>query len=296
MKKVFFALAILMAIAITATGCKSKSTPKTADSVAVEEADTLVTDSFSYHSEQDSTVYSTLRIDYPQGEGSLPMAVRKFIAHELSQLSLTATCTEEGNKKTADYSGSLDKAQQLVDFYGKCNMDFLVSMQKEVYEGMSGQKPEYAPRFNNELSLKKAYECEQYLTYAVLGYTYLGGAHGSAVDYHVNINKATGKPLTETVDTMKIEELQPILKKGIVSYIAPQDSEVTEKNLKNYLFLGENGLIPIPAHAPYLTPEGVCFKYQQYEIGPYAMGIIKFVVPFKDIKPFLLPEVQKLVK
>ena len=93
MKKIFFALAVLMAIAITATGCKSKSTPKTADSVAVEEADTLVTDSFSYHSEQDSTVYSTLRIDYPQGEGSLPMAVRKFIAHELSQLSLTATCT-----------------------------------------------------------------------------------------------------------------------------------------------------------------------------------------------------------
>lgn len=77
MKKIFFALAVLMAIAITATGCKSKSTPKTADSVAVEEADTLVTDSFSYHSEQDSTVYSTLRIDYPQGEGSLPMAVRK---------------------------------------------------------------------------------------------------------------------------------------------------------------------------------------------------------------------------
>lgn len=187
---------------------------------------------------------STLRIDYPQGEGSLPMAVRKFVAHELSQLSLTANCTEEGNKKTADYSGSLDKAQQLVDFYGKCNMDFLVSMQKEVYEGMSGQKPEYAPRFNNELSLKKAYECEQYLTYAVLGYTYLGGAHGSAIDYHVNINKATGKPLTETVDTLKLKELQPILKKGIVSYIAPQDSEVTEKNLKNYLFLGENGLIP----------------------------------------------------
>ena len=87
MKKVFFALAVLRAIAITATGCKSKSTPKTADSVAVEEADTLVTDSFSYHSEQDSTVYSTLRIDYPRGEGSLPMAVRKFIAHELSQLS-----------------------------------------------------------------------------------------------------------------------------------------------------------------------------------------------------------------
>lgn len=136
----------------------------------------------------------------------------------------------------------------------------------------------------------------QDLTYAVLGYTYLGGAHGSAVDYHVNINKATGKPLTETVDTLKLKELQPILKKGIVSYIAPQDSEVTEKNLKNYLFLGENGLIPIPAHAPYLTPEGVCFKYQQYEIGPYAMGIIEFVVPFKDIKPFLLPEVQKLVK
>ena len=205
MKKVFFALAVLMAIAITATGCKSKSTPKTADSVAVEEADTLVTDSFSYHSEQDSTVYNTLRIDYPRGEGSLPMAVRKFIAHELSQLSLTATCTEEGNKKTADYSGSLDKAQQLVDFYGKCNMDFLVSMKKEVYEGMSGQESEYAPRFNNELSLKKAYECEQYLTYAVLGYTYLGGAHGSAIDYHVNINKATGKPLTETVDTLKTE-------------------------------------------------------------------------------------------
>ena len=32
------------------------------------------------------------------------------------------------------------------------------------------------------------------------------------------------------------------------------------------------------------------------ELERQTWSIIEFVVPFKDIKPFLLPEVQKLVK
>ena len=42
----------------------------------------------------------------------------------------------------------------------------------------------------------------------------------------------------------------------------------------------ENGIIPLPAAAPYLSPDGVVFVYGQYEIGAYAIGMPTFTVPY----------------
>ena len=53
--------------------------------------------------------------------------------------------------------------------------------------------------------------------------------------------------------------------------------------------------LPLPGNAPYLTETGVVFLYTQYEIAPYSSGIITFEIPFKDIRPFLTPDAQKLI-
>jgi hypothetical protein len=33
----------------------------------------------------------------------------------------------------------------------------------------------------------------------------------------------------------------------------------------------------------YLTPAGVVIYYQQYEVGPYAIGIVEFEIPYSDL-------------
>jgi hypothetical protein len=38
----------------------------------------------------------------------------------------------------------------------------------------------------------------------------------------------------------------------------------------------------------YLSEKGIVFHYDQYEIASYADGPIDVVIPFEDIKPFLL--------
>ena len=103
--------------------------------------------------------------------------------------------------------------------------------------------------------------------------------------------------LTETVDTTQVKKLQPILRKGVISYLNEYNKEdpVTDKNLNEFLFI-ENGIIPLPAHTPFLTKDGVHFAYQQYEIGPYAMGIVEFTIPYSEIKSYLTSEAAKLIQ
>ena len=292
----FLLLVVIAGMALTATSCKSKpnNQPITKDSVAVDnQEDTLAVDSIIYKEEPDSTLSSIIRVDYPIGDDSRAQAVRQFISQELAKQSQNFASDGEDGKKVNTYKGTLDKAQALVDFYGKANLKDLTELRDELKQNM--ESTSYMPCLSNELNIRKEGETQRYITYHISGYTYLGGAHGSAIDYSKNISKLTGKVLTETVDTLKTKELQPILRKGVISYINKYEQGANDKNLNSYLFI-ENGIIPIPAIAPYLAPDGVHFIYQQYEIGPYAMGMIEFVVPYDKIKPYLTPEAKKLVE
>ena len=73
------------------------------------------------------------------------------------------------------------------------------------------------------------------------------------------------------------------------------EEQITDAQLNDYLFI-ENGIIPLPSSSPYLAKYGVHFIYQQYEIGPYAMGLVSFTVPLDKIKPYLTAEALKLLK
>lgn len=291
----FLVVAVLAAMALTATGCKSKSSQPVAKDSVVADAkdDTLAVDSIVYKEEPDTIVSSIVKVDYPTGDDALAQSVRQFICQELAKQYQNFAVDGEDGKKASIYKGSQDKGQAVVDFYGKANLKDLTELRDEMLKDMDS--PVNIPGLSNEIEIRKAGENPRYITYHVTGFTYLGGAHGSAVDYCKNISKATGKVLTETVDTLKTKELQPILRKGIIGYINKYEQGANDKNLNSYLFI-ENGIIPVPAIAPYLSPDGVHFIYQQYEIGPYAMGMIEFTVPYDKIKPYLTTEAKKLIE
>lgn len=281
-------------------GCKSNSTPQVsatqADSlqVAGEVASNLVVDSLVSEAEQDSSVSCRIVIDYPLGRDSLATAVRNYLCQELGNHYLPLINDEGNAKKYPKYSPNANKDQNLVEFYGNGNFNYLQDQYKEMTSNIEDK--DFKPQLNYEVKIKKTDDNDRYVTFRTTTYAYLAGAHGSAVDYSVNISKARKKPVTTIVNKQKLKKIQPILRQGVLDYLnADAEEKIHDENLNDYLFI-DKGIIPLPTRTPYLTKDGVHFIYQQYEIGPYAMGMVEFTVPYTKIKPFLTEEALKLCK
>lgn len=274
----------LMALA----GCKSgpaKSGTAAAEQDSVQQATAFATDSIAFCEQKDSTLKCSVVVDYPSGDDSLSVGVRRYVAGELARLFLPTM--QEEDEPAAVFKGTKEDGKALVDFYGKLNFGYLKSQYAELKDlGIAG--------LSYDLSIRKTGETDRYLTYETSCYVFLGGAHGSAVCYPVNIVRSTGRVLAATVDTLKQKALQPILRRGVKEYISKAENrKIKDRDLQNMLFV-EHGIIPLPATVPVLTPEGLRFVYQQYEIGPYALGMVEFTVPYADVKSYLTPEAAEL--
>lgn len=274
----------LMALA----GCKSgpaKSGTAAAEQDSVQQTAAFTTDSIAFCEQKDSTLKCSVVVDYPSGDDSLSVGVRRYVAGELARLFLPTM--QEEDEPAAVFKGTKEDGKALVDFYGKLNFGYLKSQYAELKDlGIAG--------LSYDLSIRKTGETDRYLTYETSCYVFLGGAHGSAVCYPVNIVRSTGKVLAATIDTLKQKALQPILRRGVKEYISKAENrKIKDRDLQNMLFV-EHGIIPLPATVPVLTPEGLRFVYQQYEIGPYALGMVEFTVPYADVKSCLTQEAAEL--
>lgn len=275
---------VLMALA----GCKSgpsKSGTAAAEQDSVQQTAAFATDSIAFCEQKDSTLKCSVVVDYPSGDDSLSVGVRRYVAGELVRLFLPTM--QEEDEPAAVFKGTKEDGKVLVDFYGKLNFGYLKSQYAELKDlGIAG--------LSYDLSIRKTGETDRYLTYETSCYVFLGGAHGSAVCYPVNIVRSTGKVLAATVDTLKQKALQPILRRGVKEYISKAENrKIKDRDLQNMLFV-EHGIIPLPTTVPVLTPEGLRFVYQQYEIGPYALGMVEFTVPYADVKSCLTQEAAEL--
>ncbi len=303
MKRLPAILLGLIALTFAMVGCKTSPQKQDADSLASDSVDTLaaapdtmVTDSFGYaYYNADSTLHSTVSVDFPRGDDSLSQAVRTFIAKQLFALYVPYNNDDLDSSSVKDYpryKGSVCKAQKLIDFYGKGAAKFLRAQRKE-YQGDDN------PGFCSEVNIRKAAETATYVTYAVNAYYEEGGAHGSYTWYSINISKLTRKPILKAIDNSKTRALQKILKKGVAEYFEG-DENFNLSSVYEYLDpvgeKGSNNLIPLPAYTPYVEGDSLCFVYQQYEIAPYSEGLVSFNVALKDIKPYLRQEVKNLIE
>lgn len=269
-------------------GCTSrvaKSGTAAAEQDSVQQTAAFATDSIAFCEQKDSTLKCSVVVDYPSGDDSLSVGVRRYVAGELARLFLPTM--QEEDEPAAVFKGAKEDGKALVDFYGKLNFGYLKSQYNELKDlGIAG--------LSYDLSIRKTGETDRYLTYETSCYVFLGGAHGSAVCYPVNIVRSTGRVLVATVDTLKQKALQPILRRGVKEYISKAENrKIKDRDLQNMLFV-EHGIIPLPTTMPVLTPEGLRFVYQQYEIGPYALGMVEFTVPYADVKSCLTKEAAEL--
>ncbi|MBU5483581.1 DUF4163 domain-containing protein [Clostridium sp. MSJ-11] len=119
---------------------------------------------------------------------------------------------------------------------------------------------------------------DKLLSLTVLYYQYTGGAHGNYTVTPYNIDLTTGKELY----------LKDIFKNG-VDYKKVINTEINkqikEKNKENYPIAGFDGIKEDQNF--YIEKDRLVIYFQPYEIAPYALGVVKFEIPFSLIKNYI---------
>jgi hypothetical protein len=123
------------------------------------------------------------------------------------------------------------------------------------------------------------------ITLQIGGYMYQGGAHGSTITYLYNWNTKANRVI----------KLNDIFNAGYEAKLNEIADTIFRKNenlsdtaslAQNYFF--KNNQFALTKNFM-ITPMGLRFLYNQYEIKPYAAGQTELLVPYTKIKSLLKP-------
>lgn len=123
------------------------------------------------------------------------------------------------------------------------------------------------------------------VTLQISGYTFQGGAHGSSLTTFINWDVKAHRYIT--LKDILIDNYQhPLDSVGEKIFRKQENISATETLKTNYFFKGDKFAL----NNNYLiTPMGIKFLYNQYEIKPYAAGQTDLLIPYSQIQPLLRP-------
>ena len=129
------------------------------------------------------------------------------------------------------------------------------------------------------------------LGYEVESYSFTGGAHGIGTQTYLLFSTFSGK-LLSLDDFIEPESRTSLEKEGELFFrksLELQEGADLEASgfwfPENQFYLPENFK---------LEKEGVRFRFEVYEVGPYALGGLEFTMPWKAVKPFLRADYQSV--
>ena len=285
MKSLF--MTMMMAAALFSACGHRASTEATADadsvsvdSVKVEapvEDDSYIEAETVKFEKSDSTAEVSVLVQWPTtGDKVIVDTLRKHICDLLGDDFI------DGPKAIQKYGQALFESQQ-ADWHNVCD---------EMEPG------DRTVAFSKTHEITILAQTKNYVTTFYETYEYGGGAHGLMTQVGFTFRKSDGKQIALLKNTNS-PKLAKLIKEGVRRHFSEQpDKPLSDNELLEFLFASEvsslNNL-PLPGNAPYLSDTGMVFHYTQYEIAPYSSGIIKFEVPFKDIKPFMTDEAKALI-
>ncbi len=113
-------------------------------------------------------------------------------------------------------------------------------------------------------------------------YSYTGGAHGLFGDDFSSIDLETGKTLS--LDDIFVPGYKREIGRLLDARVRQTDQVPTDGNLEDYGYFTDN---ITPGDTFYVTPDGIGFYYNIYEIRPYAYGPSDIFLSFKEIKQLI---------
>ncbi|WP_278847084.1 RsiV family protein [Brachyspira pilosicoli] len=129
------------------------------------------------------------------------------------------------------------------------------------------------------------YLSEKVVSINKLVYEYTGGAHGN----YATVNSVYS---LENGNKLKIEDLIIDLKSAdLIKLIVDKLVKIEGRDANSYFGLDE---ISLENNNFYLTSKGLVFTWGIYEIGPYAIGETRVLIPTEEIKPYLKDEYKTI--
>jgi hypothetical protein len=117
------------------------------------------------------------------------------------------------------------------------------------------------------------------------GYSYAGGAHGSSGKYYLNWNTESNKEII--LDDLFLKDYESQLEEFAEKIFRKNEQLTASESLAGAYFF-ENDQFSLNKNF-LITPEGLKFTYNQYEIKPYVAGMTDLIIPYGEIKSLIKP-------
>ena len=140
--------------------------------------------------------------------------------------------------------------------------------------------------YEHETETKVEYYNKHLLTYRFYMEEYTGGAHPVSFTYFQNIDLRTLKQIE--LNDLLIGEYDEELTELLISQLMKDIGASTQEELEE-LGYGTTAEI-IPTENFKLTPGGISFLYNIYEIAPYVIGPVEIDLSFQQLEPILNTE------
>ena len=174
-------------------------------------------------------------------------------------------------------------------------MDRYVSNYSERYKSLSNFYYEDMARLENNIPTwywyymstnnKILFQNDSILSCAVEYSDYEGGAHGSYRIIYTNIDLNELVTISEE-DLFVPDYFKRLTDKIVQSLMKQYDAESPNSLLTNGFFTIED---IVPNNNFWLSDNGIHYSYNEYEIAPYAMGVIDVVVPYSELTEIISP-------
>lgn len=178
--------------------------------------------------------------------------------------------------------------QQAVDNYLEKYTEEYKELSNDYYADKARLKSEIPQWYwyNMSNSNKIMFQNDSLLAYAVEYSDYTGGAHGSYRVTYTNIDLNDLVTLSEE-DLFKPDYYKPLADKIVSSLMKKFNAPVADSLLMHGFFAVDD---IVPNNNFWLDDKGIHYAYNQYEIAPYAMGVIDVSVPYSDLEDILIPD------
>ncbi|GAA4792421.1 hypothetical protein GCM10023231_20680 [Olivibacter ginsenosidimutans] len=151
---------------------------------------------------------------------------------------------------------------------------------------------EYPRAWYSESRTKVIQNTPHYLALSTEINDYTGGAHGNYGTLFFNY-EPTKK------DTIGLADIVPLAKQDTLTAIAgrifrKQEGLAPDQSLDDAYFFEDNTFHLNTNFT--LTPKGLLFLYNVYEIKPYASGITELLIPYEQLDSIITPEAKLIRK
>ena len=293
---------MMMAAAFSA--CGHRASTSTVDSVDDDSVGTDSAKTKAPTAEKPAIVIDTIQIEHSDSMAEVSINIQwPTDGNEGMVKSVRAFICDVCGIKNDAFKGDKQAWKDIVE----TEYNGLVETWNGTYNGESG------PSFTSATQVVQLVETPTFVTFYGEQSSYTGGAHGMAGHIGRTFRKSDGKAIGYETDyddkfnivhkgdnllkDTKSPKLYALIKAGVLSYFKECGQPMADDaELADFLQVDNINRIPLPANTPYLSETGVVFCYTQYEIAPYAAGIISFEIPYAKISPFLTDEVNALIK